>query len=87
MVNDFYELDPAAPTWVNLTFDGAPSPRAGHGLAAAGSKLFVFGGYEGLWLLGARRRALPARMPRWAAGLLSIAMLGQRELWSGVAQQ
>jgi hypothetical protein len=47
---------------------GGPSPRAGHGFAAKNGKLYVFGGYEGLWLLG-ENYARRARMVNGYIGL------------------
>ena len=42
-------LDPAAAAWVNLTGEARgppPSPRCSFGFAAAGGRLFVFGGLD-----------------------------------------
>ena len=55
MLNDLYAFDISTQTWANLTANvqgDIPSPRAGFGFVASGQRLFVFGGYQGLWLLG-----------------------------------
>jgi hypothetical protein len=47
VLSDLLEFDPKTGAWVALG-DGAagagPSPRYGHGFAAAGGKLYVLGG-------------------------------------------
>jgi hypothetical protein len=47
VLNDFYALNPANMTWINLSSSvsgSLPGPRCNFGFASAGGKLFVFGG-------------------------------------------
>ena len=60
LLGDLFELDPAAapPRWANLTAAiGAPPPRYSAGFAAAGGRLYVFGGNCGA------AGAEPAQLP------------------------
>ena len=62
VLGDLHVFDLAALAWTDLTeaAGGArPSPRAGHGFAAANGKLYVFGGYDGTWVSGAGGRDAP----------------------------
>jgi hypothetical protein len=53
-LNDIYALDPSTLTWTNLTFPDTtpddqhvwPSPRGYPGFAAAGGKVYLFGGAD-----------------------------------------
>lgn len=47
-MRDLHRFDPS-PTggvWTQLTAGGAPSARYGHGMAAIGSTIYVFGGCD-----------------------------------------
>ena len=73
-LNDFYQLDPIATEWTNLTSlsqRSAPSPRADMGFTALDSVLYVFGGqgYEGdLVLPCARTRSLSVTVASFDRG-------------------
>ena len=48
-LNDLHNFDPTTSTWTELSTATAgipPSARAGHGVAAAGGKLYVLGGSQ-----------------------------------------
>ena len=50
MLGDLHALDAVAMRWAdlsNLTGGAPPPPRYGHGMAASGGALYVFGGYGG----------------------------------------
>ena len=56
VLTDLFAFDPVALAWTDLSESAAgagPTPRARAGLAAAGGRLFVFGGYQREWFLGA----------------------------------
>ena len=61
LLDDLHMYDPAAAAWTDLSaaLNGTPpSPRYGHGFAAAGGKLYVHGG-AGQLEAGERPRPLP----------------------------
>jgi hypothetical protein len=66
-MNDLHSLDPAAEAWFDAgaeALGNPPRPRWGHGLAAAGGRLYVFGGqakYDGV----PRARGLPRSEGLW----------------------
>ena len=41
------EYDPATDSWSPTSLIGAPSPRAGHGSVWTGSRVVIWGGYQG----------------------------------------